>query len=134
VADDPFLQTSIRGSAQYVSLDVQQMLPHISSSSSRSSSSSSSINKVEAVEAAASPPKHLSLCQLLSWVQQMTWHDTEKLDVSLCAVATHLVLQAHGYQLAGLPEQDVPANSTQGHYCMLTGDAGRSPGFGYSNW
>jgi hypothetical protein len=120
VADDPFLNTSKQGSTQYVSLNVKKMLPHISSSSS---------NKLLAAAAAGSPPEQLSMCQLLNYVQQNTWHATKELDVALRAVATYLVLQAHGYQLAGFPEADVPANSTQAHYSMRTGDASRSSDF-----
>jgi hypothetical protein len=120
VKGEPWFAVKKKGSAQYVSLQVDKMLPHIISSH----------HQVTATAASSASDSHVRLLptlhELLKYVQQRKWHATsQQIDVALRAMATHLILQAHGYQRAGLPERDIEVSTTWCDYSTLLADAGK---------
>ncbi|WIA41853.1 hypothetical protein OEZ86_009179 [Tetradesmus obliquus] len=118
IQGDNCFRTRLSGETPYVGLAVKEVIQQMSSSSSSSSSSNNSSGVRDEVQNANG---HLgvTLRQLLQHAVQRTWHkSSEQANVALRALALHMVLQAHGYQLAGLPDRDAPVKLEAGQYTM----------------
>jgi hypothetical protein len=143
VKDEPLLTCSKQpGGLSCTGLvieDIAQAIAGSHNNSSSSSTSNGSSNTATLNQATDGSSQPVSLRQLLQLVQQQTWDDAKpQLNTVRRAVAVHLVLQAHGYQLAGLPNKDVaanldprcyniPSNYAGGHYLLHCATSGTNP-------
>jgi hypothetical protein len=120
IDEQPCFSYRNAGAVTYVGLDIQHAVRDIFSSSSSSSSSRQLPSTSPSHEGVPS----LLLPTILQHVLKRTWHASNaKLDAVQRAVAVHLVLRAHGYQLAGFPDSSEAAYTDPSVYTMTCTNA-----------